>query len=119
MLKIENHKNLKGDFIEYKEYTIYIDSVYEQKDHYKIIVGLKQNNKLEDYIGVELSRQPKQNGNYILTQPAMPTNFTDVTLSCIKNLDWFGYMTCKMIGERNWQMKIPGYNHKQPQKKLK
>ena len=107
MLKIENLNKLKGDFIEYNEYTLYIDSITELKNQYKIIVALRKNGYIHDYVSIELSKS------------ANPHYLTDVTVSCIENLDWFGYMTCRMVGENSWQMKIPGYNIKQPQKKLK
>lgn len=119
MLKIENHNKLRGDFIEYNGYTLYIDSITDSKNHYKIIVGLRNGSKIEDYVAIELSKHPNISGNYKMHQSANPHYLTDVTISCIENLDWFGYMTCRMVGENSWQMKIPGYNIKQPQKKLK
>ena len=118
MLKIENYIKLKGDFIQYEEYILYIDSITELKNQYKIIVGLRKNGLIHDYVSIELSRHPNMSGNYKMHQSSNPHYLTDVTVSCIQNLDWFGYMTCRMIGENSWQMKIPGWNKKQPQNKL-
>ena len=107
MLKINNFGNLRGDFVEYNDYTLYIDNIIERRDYYRILVGLKQNGKIQDYISVELSRYPKENGNYTMHQSANPHYMTEVTVNCIENLDWFGYMTCQMVGTNSWQLNIP------------
>ena len=118
MLRIKNYSNLIGDFIEYKEYTLGISDIGEHTDRYNILVYLKRDGVIEDYIGMELTRTKKANYRYHLYQTHMQHNSTAVTLDCIQNLDWFGYIICKMVGNANWQMNIPGWSHKNPNKKI-
>ena len=112
MLKIENYKKLKGDFVEYNGYTIYVDNISDLKNQYKIIIGLRKGSNIEDYVSIELSKYSKQSGNYVLHQSLNPHYMTEVTLTCIENLDWFGYMTCQMVGTNSWQLNIPHWTRR-------
>ena len=116
MLTIKNFKKLKGDFIEYNGYTLYIENISELKNQYKIIVGLRKESRIEDYVSIELSRHPNGIGNYKMHQSANPHYLTDVTVDCIQNLDWFGHMTCQMVGTNSWQMTIPLWTRRNKKK---
>lgn len=109
MLNIKNFNNLKGDYIQCDGYTLSIEDINQGQEKYAITVSLtKQNGPIEDYIGFTLLRDgsAKYSGNYVLYQTHASHLRTEVTLNCIKNKDWFGYMICQMAGNNNWQMKI-------------
>jgi len=118
MLHIKNYSKIIGDFIEYKEYTLGIESITQMADSYHILVYLNRDGVKEDYIGMELTRTKKAKYRYQLYQTHMHHNNTAVTLDCIQNLDWFGYIICKMAGNGNWQMNIPAWSQNNPSKKI-
>jgi len=112
MLNIKNFYDLKGDYIECAGYTLSIDGIMETTTQYQITVSLKnQNGKIEDYIGYQLLRDnnTKYSGNYVMYQTHKSHLRTEVTLNCMQNKNWFGYMICQMAGNNNWNMKIKPY----------
>lgn len=109
MLKLQNFYDLKGDYIECSGYTLSIDGIAHFQTLYAITVSLKNGNgKIEDYVGYELLRdnKNKSSGNYTMYQTHKTHLMTEVTLNCLQNKDWFGYMICQMAGNNNWNMNI-------------
>jgi len=109
MLRLQNFQQLKGDYIECDGYTLSIDGIAHFQKHYAITVSLKNKfGKIEDYIGYELLRNKRSEhvGNYVMYQTHNSHLKTEVTLNCMQNKDWFGYMICQMAGNNNWNMQI-------------
>ena len=109
MLNLKNFYELKGDYIECDGYTLSIDAICGFPDKYAITVSLKnKNGKIEDYVGYELLRDTsaKYSGNYVMHQTHASHLMTEVSLNCMQNKDWFGYMICQMAGNDNWNMNI-------------
>ena len=115
MLTIKNFNELKGNYIECDGYTLSIEDINQGTEKYAITVSLiKQNGTIQDYIGFTLLRSSsaKYSGNYVMYQTHASHLRTEVTLNCIKNKDWFGYMICQMAGNNNWNMNIKTWKQK-------